>query len=120
MAKKQKGVIRGINQDNLTSAIGAVGYDIIDNIIYPLVEIRGVWADLYLASLSEYLAANNEEEYKKLFDEFKKQVVARYGLKEGALKCFRDTDSLVLYALIILEDGNPEVVEKALAENKDN
>jgi hypothetical protein len=73
-------------------------------------------ANLYLASPGDYLIGADKKEGDALFGEFKKLVNSRYGLPKHLLDCSAAGDSLALYALKIIENGEPEIVEKALKE----
>lgn len=44
-----------MNRDSIKEAIGHLGYDLIDNFIAPEAGISSVVADLYLASVEDYL-----------------------------------------------------------------
>ena len=114
MKRVKKGAIRSIKQDSISSLIDSVGYDIISNVIGPMIGVDELFADLYLVSPSDYLAGENREDYLKLFTKFKKRMVERYGLKKGSLDCFSINDRLMLYTMSVLEFGDPKAVEKAL------
>lgn len=112
--------IRGIDQKILASTIVSIGYDIIKNIICPLVGISNVMAVLYLVSPSDYLIGRDKEEDDDLFKEFKKQFLARYGLDEGRITGMCAHSSIVLYTVVVLEYGDPVKVEAALSKGTDD
>lgn len=95
--------LKEIPRLTITRLIGAIGYDIIDNVICPECGIDSVIADLYLADISCY--ADGDKQSLKIA----KKILKRYKIKDEH-GLYSDLISggwpIALIVLLILEDGD--------------
>lgn len=95
--------LKKVDPEQITSLIGTIGYDILDNVISPACGIDSVIADLYLADISVY--ADGDKQTLKIA----KKILKRYKIKDEH-GLYADLISggwpIALIVLLILEDGD--------------
>jgi hypothetical protein len=88
-----------MTKQEVSKAIGTIGYDIIDNIIAPVAGIKYVIADLYLANVETYVHDKNE------IDSVYRAIEKKYCLITHTLDHVEGCP-IALIALLILEEGS--------------
>ncbi len=100
--KKQR-LDRSLERDRAKSAhdeVMRVGYEILDEIVCPVVGIKGVWADLTQAELSLYLDSRRREAVRQRKAIITK-IARRYGASEYSLAMVWDKP-VALVALVAM------------------
>ena len=93
-----------MKKEEITEAVGTIGYDILDKFIAPLAGIDSVVADLYLASPSDYLEGKNlTKDMKKII---KEDEIDNADQQEFPLADYLSDMPLALIALYIMENGS--------------
>ena len=95
--------LKKIDPEQITSLVGTIGYDILDNVISTMCGIDGVIADLYLVDIGVY--ADGDKQTLKIA----KKILKRYKIKDEH-GLYSDLMSgnwpIALIVLLILEDGD--------------
>ena len=92
--------MRKINPKTLESWVGTLGYEILEEIIAPMIGAEEImYADLYLVDIGVY--TTDEKMTKKVID----KIWKKYKIKERVYKEFAKDWSIANIVLLILEDG---------------
>ena len=90
-----------MKKDEITKAIGTIGYDILDNFVVPEPDsgVSDVVADLYLVSVSEFF---NEKRTVEVIN----KICEHYGIEDEDIGIYLSDAPIALIALYIMENGN--------------
>ena len=94
--------LKRIDPITVTSLVGTIGYDILDEVISPACGIDSVIADLYMADILIY--ADDDKHAMKIA----KKILKRYKVKDQdhLYQTLMISWPIALIVLLILEDGD--------------
>jgi len=99
--------MKRIENRDITSAVGGIGYDLIDNFLGPALGISGIFADLYLADLGTYFYLEKGSKEATLAAKTLSKFYLKYGIKLDKVGIsIRLTMPIALLALDVMENGN--------------